>query len=448
MTFKTGIVATLIIGSALLLSSCSILDSGAKKRKAEREEDRAGRIDLALGDQRLEADPAYVGTAIILPEMTEVRAWRQSGARASKASAHLNVASDLEIAWRVNAADGSDRKSALTSPPVSDGDFIYIIDGEQKVKAFSVEDGSRVWTVQLRSGSRRDKRGLGGGVAVVDETIVVSSGFGFVAALDRLTGEEKWRRALGAPVSGAPTIRGNQIFVVTQNNEVFALDLDDGTVEWSDQAIAESARVLAAPSPAAIEDLVVAPFSSGEVIAYLASNGRRLWNDALNRTGRFTPISTINDIASRPILNGGLVFAASHSGIMVAIDGRTGQRVWGQAIGSLYAPAVVGEYIFVSGVEGEIACLTRDTGAVIWATQLEQFEKVKKKRGRISYAGPIIANNRLLVASSDGDLIAISPQTGEETQRVRLGGTVFLEPIAVGDKLIILTDEGRLIAIR
>ena len=436
------------ITCAFLLSACSILNAGQRKRAEERAEDRAGRIDLAIGDQALEADPDYVGTAVILPEMTEVRAWRQSGGRASKASAHLNVAADLEIAWRVKAADGSDRSSALTSPPVSDGEVIYLIDGEQKVKAFSVEDGSRLWTVDLESGSRRDKRGLGGGVAIVGDTLVVSSGFGFVAAMDPETGEEKWRRALGSPVTGAPTVRSGQVFVVTQNNEVFALSLETGAVTWDDQAIAESARVLAAPSVAAIEDLVVAPYSSGEVIAYLASNGRRLWNDALNRTGRFTPISTINDIAARPILNGGLVFAASQSGVMVAIDGRTGQRVWGQAIGSLYAPAIIGEYIFISGVQGQVACLTRETGAVIWATQLEQFKKEKKKRGRISYAGPVVANNRVLLASSDGELIAISPQTGEETARIDLGDPVFIEPIAVGDKLIILTDEGRLIAIR
>ena len=249
-------------------------------------------------------------------------------------------------------------------------------------------------------------------------------------------------------MTGAPTISGDSIYVVTQNNEMFALNKDTGEVEWSDQAIAESARVLAAPSVAAVEDFVVAPFTSGEVIAFLSANGRRLWNDGLNRAGRFTPISSINDIASRPILHQGLVYAASQSGVMAAIDGRTGRRVWAQNIGSIYAPAIAGEYIFVAGVEGQVACLSLNNGAPIWIEQLQKFSKEKAKQGRISYAGPIVASNRVVVLSSQGDLIALSPQTGAELNRLELKDRVFLEPIVVGDRMIILTDEGRLISVR
>lgn len=441
----------LVASTLIALSACSSIplpDFGRTERAEAREEEKAGRIDLALGDQPLEADPAFIDTAVILPVARTVEDWPQSGARASKVVGHIDAGADFEIAWRTKAAAGSGRKSALTSAPVSDGSSIFIIDGEQIVRAFSVENGRQSWRVKLKSERRRDKRGVGGGVAVTGDTLVVSSGYGFVTAMDAGTGEEKWRRELGAPVTGAPTIKDDRIFVITQNNEVFALELATGTVEWSDQAISESARVLASPSAAAVEDLVVAPFSSGEVIAYLGANGRRLWNDALNRSGRFTPISTLNDISSRPVLNAGLVYAASQSGILAATDGRTGNRIWSQNIGSIHAPAVVGEYIFVSGVEGQIACLTASTGGVIWATQLEAYKKVRKKRDRITYAGPIVANNRVIVASSTGDLIAISPQTGEEVARIRLRDTVFLEPIAVGDKIIVLTDGGRLIAIR
>ncbi len=437
----------LILISALSLSACSVLNFGSERRAEAEAADKAGRIDLAIGQTILEADPAYSETAIILPEMTDIKAWRQSGARASKASAHFNAAADLTIRWRKSVAEGSGRSQALTAPPVSDGTLIYLIDGEQKVKAFDWADGREVWQVALRSQSRRDKRALGGGVAIIEDILYVSSGLGFVVALQASTGQEIWRRALGAPAMGAPTVNNDNLYVITQNNEIFALNLADGSILWSDQAIAEPARVLGSPSVAAVEDLVVAPFSSGEVIAYLASNGRRLWTEALSRTGRITPISAINDIPSRPVLSGGQVFAANQSGVTVAIDGRTGQRLWAQQIGSLYAPVVLADYVFLSGVEGQIVCLSRSSGAVIWAQQLPQYEKVEKKRGRITYAGPILANGRVLIASSIGDLIALSPQTGAEEARLELGDGVFIEPIAVNETLVILTDEGRLIVV-
>lgn len=443
-----------LFGSLLAIAGCSSLPSlpsipgfGGDGGEAS-EEEKAGRIDLALGDQTLEADPAFVDTAVILPDSRVLATWTQSGASATKVVGHVQAAPNLEVEWRARVADGTDRSIALTTAPVSDGTNIFLLDGEQKVKSISVETGRTNWTEKLVSDNRRDKRGLGGGVAVTDQVLIVASGYGFVAALNSSDGSEIWRRDLGSPVTGSPTVSDGKIYVVTQNNEIFALEQASGQISWSDQAIAESARVLASPSVAAIEDLVVAPFSSGEVIAYLAANGRRLWNEGLNRAGRFTPISNINDIASRPILSQGLVYAASQSGVMAAIDGRTGRRVWNQNIGSIYAPAVIGEYVFIAGVEGQIACLSINNGGVIWVEQLQRFTKEKSKRGRISYAGPVIASNRVIVVSSEGELLALSPQTGEEILRLDLRDKVFLEPIVVGDRLIILTDEGRLISVR
>ena len=227
-----------------------------------------------------------------------------------------------------------------------------------------------------------------------------------------------------------------------------ALDPATRDLLWADQAIAESARVLGSPSPAAVEDIVVAPYSSGEIIAYLASNGRRLWSEALASVGQFTPISSINDIGARPILGGGLVFAASQAGVLAAIDGRTGNRVWQQPIGTTQAPALAGEYLFIVGVEAELAASKAGTGQVVWVKDLTKFTNERKQKGRLTYAGPIIASGRMLGVSSQGELIAFDPQTGDETDRLKLGDPVYIEPIAVQDKLIVLTDDARLIAIR
>ena len=100
------------------------------------------------------------------------------------------------------------------------------------------------------------------------------------------------------------------------------------------------------------------------------------------------------------------------------------------------------------GVDAELACIKAGTGQVVWVQELERFRQPNKQRGRITYAGPVVANGRILIASSQGELIAFDPQTGDETDRLKLGDPVYIEPIAVQDKLLILTDDARLIAIR
>ena len=434
--------------SLTLLASCSILDPGKQKRDEATAAEKEGRITMVLGDERLQADPALVGVSITLPPARTVESWMQGGSSANKAIGHINAGENFEIAWRANAGAGSDKKSALTAPPIATADTIYVIDSRQTVSAFDVNSGSKRWSKRLESGNRRDGISIGGGIAIEDNRLVVSSGYGFVAALDGGSGDEIWRRVMEAPMTGAPTIKDGRVFVSSNNNEVIALDLDNGETLWSDQAIAESARVLGAPSAAAVEEIVVAPYSSGEIIAYLASNGRRLWAEALASPGQFTPISAINDIGGRPVLGGGLVFAASQSGVLAGIDGRTGNRVWQQPIGTTQAPALAGEFLFVMGVEAELAVLNAGTGQVVWVEQLEKFRNDKKKKGRITYAGPLIASGKIVVASSNGDLISFDPQTGTETGRLKLGDAVYIEPIAIQDKIIVLTDDGRLIAIR
>jgi hypothetical protein len=45
-------------------------------------------------------------------------------------------------------------------------------------------------------------------------------------------------------------------------------------------------------------------------------------------------------------------------------------------------------------------------------------------------------------------MLAFSPQTGEQVGSLKLGDRVYLEPIAVQDKVLVLTDDAKLIAIK
>ncbi len=448
MSPNTLKLAAAVTVAALVLTSCNTLGRFGRSSSADRNaEDRAGRIAMVLADERVTPSEELAGETILLPAARVLPAWTEAGGVPSKVAGHLEAAPRLRVAWSRSAGRGSSNRGALTSPPVTSETAIFTLDAAQTVRAFRLDTGAPLWSTRLSGLSRRDRAAIGGGLAVSGDTLVVASGFGFVAAMDAASGAERWRRDLGAPMTGSPTIDDNRIYVASNNNEVFALELATGRTVWSDQAIAESARVLGSSSVAAVEDFIIAPFSSGEVIAYLAANGRRLWTEALSQAGRFTPISEINDIGARPVLGLGLVFASSQSGITIAIDGRTGSRVWAQPVGSARAPALVGRYLFVTGNGGELACLDALSGEVFWVTQLPEFRRERQKRDRITYSSPLIVSDRVIVVSSRGELLAFSSQTGEQQSSLRLGSTVFLEPIVAGGRIYVLADNARLIAI-
>ncbi|WP_291203490.1 PQQ-like beta-propeller repeat protein [Hyphomonas sp.] len=445
--FRSAALTTALV-SLFALSACNSLPGfGNEKKEAARAEDRAGRITMVLDNERIAPSPTLTGVAIELPVATAVEAWTEAGGNPTKSPGHVIAAPELDIAWRKSIGKGSSTRSALTTPPVTNATTIYTLDANQTVRASKLSNGSEVWSKRLKGTSKRDKSAIGGGLAITGDTLVVASGYGYVVTLDAATGDEKWRRELGAPMTGSPTIDDGRIFVASNNNEVFSLSLADGQTVWSDQAISESARVLGTSSVAAVEEFVIAPFSSGEVIAYLAANGRRLWTDALTQAGRFTPISEINDIGSRPVLGAGLVFASSQSGTTVAIDGRSGARVWTAPVGSTRAPALAGRFIFVVGTENELTCLDAATGEAYWVTQLAQFENEKNKKKKLTWSAPIVASDRVIVVSSKGELKAFGVQDGKQTGSLKLGDTVYIEPIAAQGRLFVLTDDAKLIAI-
>lgn len=422
---------------------------------------QADRISVLELEERLQTD-ASVGP-VALPRAYVNSAWPQPDGYPTHAMQHTEASGGLNRIWRVNVGEGSGRNTRLNARPVIADGSIYLIDASGRVSSRDLEDGSENWRVRLTDESLREAEGrsfipffrggesvltFGGGVAFDAGRIYAHSGGLFIVALDAATGEEIWRQRALTPFHSAPTVADGRVYLTTDDNELLALDASDGSVLWTHRSIAETARLLTAPSPAVLGETVVVPYSSGEVVALRAQNGTVLWSDALTRAGGLTPLSTINDIAASPVILADRVYAMSHSGTMAAFDLRSGERAWDLPAGGLHAPAVAGNFLFLVTVDAQVAAVERNTGQVRWITELSSFRNERRRRDRISWAGPILAGGRLVLASSEGELVILDPLTGEQIGDRSLGGPVFIAPVIAEETIVVLTDEGRLIALR
>ncbi|RYY92303.1 MAG: hypothetical protein EON61_26560, partial [Alphaproteobacteria bacterium] len=269
--------------------------------------------------------------------------------------------------------EGSGELKRIVAAPVARDGRIYTIDANQRVTAIDIASGKRVWENKLKAANPKwDEYTVGAGLAITGDKLIVASGFAYVTALSLADGKEVWRRRVDSPLSSSPAILGNRAFLTSTNNDFYAIDTDDGEVLWNDQALSETARVLSSPSPAVTQDILAVGYSSGELIAYLPANGRRLWTDTLTSTGRYTPLSVINDIAGKPTIQDGIVYVASHSGILAAIDGRSGARIWSRVFGSRQGPVIGGDYLFVVGTNSKVAAFNRIDGKIAWVRDLPE----------------------------------------------------------------------------
>ncbi len=412
------------------------------------EEEKAARVTVNPLSENLTPDPALASATIALPAVEPSADWPQAGVNSAKHPANYAAGSQFKIDWRVGVGEGSGELKRIVAAPVARDGRIYTIDANQRVTATDIASGKRIWENKLKAANPKwDEYTVGAGLAITGDKLIVASGFAYVTALSLADGKEVWHRRVESPLSSSPAILGNRAFLTSTNNDFYAIDTDDGEIIWNDQALSESARVLSSPSPAVTQDILAVGYSSGELIAYLPANGRRLWTDTLTATGRYTPLSAINDIAGKPTIQDGVVYVASHSGILAAIDSRSGARLWSRVFGSRQGPVIGGNYLFVVGTNAKIAAFNRIDGKVAWVRDLPEF-KDNNQENRIVWTGPLMADGRLIITSSYGDVLALSPQNGETVAELTVGQGVLIEPIAAGGKIFLLTDQAQLIAIK
>jgi outer membrane protein assembly factor BamB len=425
-----------------LLGGCGTLGLGGKGKK--KVTPTVGeRIPVLSRETVLEVDPALAGIAVTLPPAQPNAEWTQSGGNAAKSMGHLALGPSLALAWRESIGAGSGNQGQLASSPVVGDGRIYTIDTRAVVRAINPQNGATIWEGQVRGANAPENALFGGGVAYDNGRVYATNGAGDAAALDAKTGGLVWRVRPGAPLRGAPTVANENVYVVTQDNQLFALNPADGAVRWTGSGAVEIAGLLGASSPAAAQGTVVAGFSSGELNAYRYENGQNLWQDALARTSISTSVTSLSDIDADPVIDSGRVYAVGQGGRMVAIELITGQRIWEINVAGIATPWVAGDWIFVVTDQAQLLALSRTNGHIRWMTQLTRYRDVKDKKGRIDWVGPILAGDRLILANSGGQIVSVSPYDGSvrSTQDTKM--PVSLSPIVANNTLFVLHDNGQ-----
>jgi outer membrane protein assembly factor BamB len=435
----------LALAAVSLLGGCGTLGVGGKGKKHVTPT-VGERISVLSRERVLEVDPALAGIAVTLPPAQANSEWTQSGGNAAKSMGHLALGASPTMAWRVGTGEGSSNQAQLASSPVIGEGRIFTIDTKAVVRAISPQNGATIWQSQVRGANAPEGALFGGGVAYDNGRIYATNGAGDAAALDAKTGALVWRVRPGGPLRGAPTAANDNVYVVSQDNQLFALNPANGSTRWSGSGAVEIAGILGASSPAAAQGTVVAGFSSGELNAYRYENGQNLWQDALARTSISTSVTSLSDIDADPVIDSGRVYAVGQGGRMVAIELITGQRVWEINVAGISTPWVAGDWIFVVTDEARLLALSRTTGGIRWMTQLTRYRDVKDKKGRIDWVGPILAGDRLVLANSLGQIVSVSPTDGRVQATQATGMPVSLQPIVANNTLYVLHDNGQLSA--
>lgn len=404
------------------------------------------RISVLELQQSIEPDAAAKG-AVTVPAPWNNEFWPQNGGYPNHSMQHLDLnPGELKLAWKANIGKGGTKDLPLTAQPIIAEGMVFTLDSESVLRAFSVSSGKLVWDEDLAS-EDEDESVIGGGVSFSNGVLYATNGFNELIALNPKDGKIIWRKTISSASRAAPAVLEGRVFVTTLDNALLALNAADGSFLWDYRGLNETAGLLGAASAAAGRDIVVPVFSSGEITALRVANGSVAWSDNLANTRRLGGLSNLSDIKGLPVMDRGLVIAVSFSGRLVAIDERTGTRLWQREIGGTQTPWVAGDYIFLLSTDNQLAALERDTGSIRWVMQLTRWEDEKRKKP-VVWQGPILAGGRLILAGTDGRVVELSPEDGKLLKQWNAGRTVSVAPVVAGRTLYLLSDDGTLLAYR
>jgi outer membrane protein assembly factor BamB len=434
---------TALLAAPLVLSGCSLFDDWFGEKKTP----LPGKREAVFVDRRgLVVDEGV--PKVVLPPAVRNAAWPQAAGNPAHLMGHLAAADHLTEAWKADIGEGGGYRAILMAQPVVLGGTVFTMDSNAEVSAFSLADGQRLWRVDTKP-KDDESTNVGGGLGVDGTSLYAINGLSQLVALDVASGKEQWRHDIGVPGRSAPMIADGRLFLVTIEDHLLAFTAADGRQLWTYQAAEPVHALLGQPPPAYSQGLVVAGFGSGELACLRADSGSVVWTDGLGASRGRASIADFLSIRGAPVIDNGQVFAISMGGLLICDDVPTGRRLWERQAAGEDTTYIAGDWMFVISALQELAAVHITDGRIAWITQLPRYEDPDKRKNTLTWYGPLLVSDRLIVTGTSEDALSVSPYTGEILGHLKLSSAAApFAPVVVDGTVLVVTNDARLIALR
>lgn len=288
----------------------------------------------------------------------------------------------------------TETKHPTSASPAIDSTTVYTVTGQDEcnsgsgkgfLHAVARTDGSEKWRADL-GGLARSAPIVAGNHVYVSRTSLTDS---WLFSFDTETGEKIWGFDAGDHFPGWPAVTTDRIYVVARDQQLYSIDRKSGTIQWKFSGDAINHTPVSAPT---VVDGVVYQGSYSGVIAINACTGEHIWNVG----------PSVNPMNGRGVLPGvsvgnGALYASfvrddDEPGLHVAaLKLDSGNQRWITNItpSTFYMskPLVTDDMVYVglSRPNSGVQALNKENGTVRWTVD---------DGGR----QPIIANEKLYTA--------------------------------------------------
>ena len=314
-------------------------------------------------------------------------------------------------------------------------------------------------------------------LSVHGQQVAVASSQGQVALIDGLTGRDVWRLSVGAPIQAGVGGDGQRFAIVTQNNELVAIEA--GQVRWR-----QTLPALSYTPPLVAGERVFVLAGDRSVSAFDGATGRKLWSQQrpsdplllrqagllmplgdtlmVGLGGRLTAMNPLTGQVRWETLVGSsrgtneverlvdLVAGASREGnslcvrafqaAVACVDGQSGRMAWSRPSQGHQGPDGDAQQVFGVESDSKVQAWQRSSGAPSWTQDSLRFRGL---------SWPMASAQGVVVGDEQGWLHVLSKQDGQPLQRLATDGSAITgKPVQVGPVWVVVTRAGGVFGIR
>jgi outer membrane protein assembly factor BamB len=357
--------------------------------------------------------------------------WFSGGPSGPKPS-ELPVLSNPQPVKALWTANIGAAESFVFSPAMV-GDSVYVASRSGSVARLDAVTGQQKWRVAL--GTR-----LSVGVGSDGALVVVASDEGEVFALDSVDGTVRWRTRVSSEVLAVPRLGEGLVLVRSADSRIFAFGADDGRRRWVYQRAAASLVVRSPVGLTMSQGSAYAGFSGGKLVAIALRNGIMRWEATVALPKGATELERITDIVGDPVVLGREVCTAAYQGRVACYEGQNGNQIWSREMSTLTGVSFDARYAFISDDKGAVHALDRTNGRSIW------------KQDRLAYRQlslPLPLGTEVAVGDLQGYVHFLARESGAFVARAATDGSaVRAAPQRLAEGLLVQTQNGGLYALQ
>lgn len=304
------------------------------------------------------------------------------------------------------------------------GATAFVAGSDGSVAALDARTGGDVWRTNVGSPIAAGVGSDGNVAAVITQSNDV------VALQD---GREIWRQKLSAQAYTSPLVAGRRVFVLAADRSVNAFDGQTGRPLWTQQRPSEPLVLRQSGVIVAVGDMLVVGLS-GRLAGLNPLNGSVLWEAPVASPRGINDVERLVDLVGRVSRDGDIVCARAFQAAVGCVNTARGNLLWAKPANG--SEGIHGDDRLLFGTEsnGVVQAWRRSDGERAWSTDGLRYRGL---------TAPLVVGRSVAIGDFAGFVHLLSREDGTALNRLTTDGSaIAAAPVLAGNTLIAVTRNG------